>query len=57
MELSSKKIIVAGTGKSGIAAANLLGKMGSEVVLYNSDENTDFEEVSKQFEAGFEVED
>lgn len=56
MELGSKKIIVAGTGKSGIAAANLLGKIGSEVVLYNSDENTDFKEVSKQLEAGFEVE-
>ena len=56
MELEGKKIIVAGTGKSGIAAANLLGKIGSEVILYNSDEGTDFDAVSKELETGFEVE-
>ncbi len=55
MELSHMKFIVAGTGKSGIAAANLLGKIGSEVILYNSDENTDFDAVSKELEAEVSV--
>lgn len=32
----SQKVIVAGTGKSGIAAARLLLDMGGEVVLYDS---------------------
>ena len=50
------KVIVAGTGKSGIAATNLLGKIGSEVILYNSDENTNFDAVAKELETGFEVE-
>ena len=49
------KVIVAGTGKSGIASANLLAKIGSEVILYNSDENTDFDAVSKELEAGVSV--
>ncbi len=48
MDLKHGKFLVAGTGKSGIASANLLVKIGSEVILYNSDENTDFVEVSKQ---------
>ena len=48
MDLIHGKFLVAGTGKSGIASANLLVKIGSEVILYNSDENTDFVEVSKQ---------
>ncbi|MCR5429856.1 MAG: UDP-N-acetylmuramoyl-L-alanine--D-glutamate ligase [Eubacterium sp.] len=55
MDLHHKKFIVAGTGKSGIAAANLLGKIGSEVILYNSDENTDFDAVAKELETGVEV--
>lgn len=55
MDISQMKFIVAGTGKSGIAAANLLGKIGSEVILYNSDENTDFDKVSEQLEADVKV--
>lgn len=55
MDLNNKKIIVAGTGKSGIAAANLLGKIGTEVILYNSDENTDFDAVSNELESGVSV--
>lgn len=51
MELKHGKFLVAGTGKSGIASANLLVKIGSELILYNSDENTDFDEVSKQLES------
>ena len=51
MDLSHGKFFVAGTGKSGIASANLLVKIGSELILYNSDENTDFDEVSKQLES------
>ncbi len=55
MDLSHMKFIVAGTGKSGIAATNLLGKIGSEVILYNSDDNTDFDAVSKELEADIKV--
>ena len=51
MDLKQGKFLVAGTGKSGIASANLLIKFGSELILYNSDENTDFDEVSKQLES------
>ena len=41
----SQKVLVAGTGKSGIAAAKLLLAMGGEVVLYDGNEN--FEEDAK----------
>ncbi len=51
MDLMHKRFMVIGTGKSGIASTDLLVKIGSEVVLYNSDEQTDFDEVSKQLEA------
>ncbi len=56
MELSSQKVLVAGTGKSGIASTNLLGKIGSDVVLYNSDKNTDFDLVAKELDEGIGVE-
>ncbi len=55
MDLKHKRFLVAGTGKSGIAATNLLSKIGSEVILYNSDKNTDFDEVSKELEASAKV--
>ena len=39
--MSSQKVLVAGSGKSGIAAARLLLEMGGEVVLYDSNANLD----------------
>lgn len=46
----SQKVLVAGTGKSGIAAAKLLLAKGGEVVLYDGNEKLDAEAVKKQFE-------
>ena len=43
MELSKKKVLVFGTGKSGIGAAGLLLQKGASVVLYdgNQEKNAD----------------
>ena len=46
--MSSQKVLVAGSGKSGIAAARLLLQMGGEVVLYDS--NAGLNEVSLRAE-------
>ena len=35
MELKNKKVLVAGSGKSGIGAANLLKKVGAVVTIYD----------------------
>ena len=40
-----QKVIVAGTGVSGIAAAKLLLEIGGEVVLYDANEALDAEEL------------
>ena len=45
----SQKVIVAGTGKSGIAAARLLLDMGGEVVLYDSNAALDKGEIRGKF--------
>ena len=41
----SQKVLVAGTGISGIAAAKLLLSKGGEVVLYDGNEKLDPEEL------------
>lgn len=41
----SQKVLVAGTGLSGISAAKLLLDMGGEVVLYDSNPELDAEGV------------
>ena len=46
----SQKVIVAGTGKSGIAAARLLLDMGGEVVLYDSNPSLDKKEIRGKFQ-------
>ena len=45
----SRKVLVAGTGKSGIAAAKMVLQMGGEVLLYNSNADTDANEVRANF--------
>ena len=45
----SRKVFVAGTGKSGIAAAKMVLAMGGEVIIYNSNEDTDAAAVLKNF--------
>ena len=44
------KIFIAGTGKSGIAAARMVLKRGGEVILYNSDPEMDEYGVLEQFD-------
>lgn len=48
--MSSQKVLVAGTGISGIAAAKLLLAMGGEVVLYDGNEKLDEQELREKFE-------
>ncbi len=46
----SQKVLVAGTGLSGISAAKLLLDMGGEVVLYDSNPDLDPEELKHKFD-------
>lgn len=50
MELSSQKVIVAGTGISGIAAAKLLLALGGEVLLYDGNDKLSADEIRAKFE-------
>ncbi len=53
--MSSQKILVAGTGKSGIAATNLIIKMGGEVILYDDNHKLDPDKIYKQFESSSKI--
>lgn len=48
--MNSQKVLVAGSGKSGLAASGLLLKLGGEVVLYDSNAALDKEKLLAQFE-------
>lgn len=48
MRLEGKKVVVAGAGKSGIAAAKLLLATGSEVVVFDQNEACDAEKIRKE---------
>ena len=50
-----QKVLVAGTGISGIAAAKLLLAKGGEVVLYDGNENLSVDRIKKNFEEGAKV--
>ena len=41
MEFTEKKVLVFGTGISGVAAANLLENAGAEVILFDGNEKLD----------------
>lgn len=56
MELKNKKVLVAGSGKSGIAAADLLKKIGAKVTIYDGNQNLDREEILSGLENREEVE-
>ena len=45
MDLNKKKVLVVGGGKSGIAAAGLLTKMGADIILFDSKETVKPEEL------------
>ncbi|WP_294150863.1 UDP-N-acetylmuramoyl-L-alanine--D-glutamate ligase [uncultured Clostridium sp.] len=51
----SQKVLVAGTGISGIAAAKLLLAKGGEVVLYDGNEKLDAEKIKKNFDEDAKV--
>ncbi|MBS5064778.1 MAG: UDP-N-acetylmuramoyl-L-alanine--D-glutamate ligase [Hungatella hathewayi] len=51
----SQKVLVAGTGISGIAAARLLLDMGGEVVLYDGNTELDPDTLKSNFEEGASV--
>ena len=56
MEFDGKKVLVFGTGKSGIGAAKLLLQKGACVVLYDGNEEIDVEELKNQFSADAKLE-
>lgn len=45
----NQKILVAGSGKSGVAASRMILKMGKEVILYDSNDALDGDALSAQF--------
>ena len=45
MDLKEKKVLVFGSGKSGIGAADLLGAEGARPVIYDGNEKTDKEQI------------
>lgn len=51
----SQKVLVAGTGISGIAAAKLLFTMGGEVILYDGNESLDVDAIKENFDEGAKV--
>ena len=51
----SQKVLVAGTGISGIAAAKLLLKKGGEVVLYDGNANLDEKKLKENFDEDAKV--
>lgn len=48
MEINGKKVIVVGTGKSGIGSAVLLEKNGAMPIIYDGNDKTDIEAVKKE---------
>lgn len=55
MELEGKRVLVAGTGISGIGAANLLTEAGIETVLYDGNEALNKEEIKQRVKHPVEV--
>lgn len=57
MELKDKKVLVAGSGKSGISATDLLKKVGAKVTIYDGNERLEKDTVLEKLEnkTGVEV--
>ena len=51
----SQKVLVAGTGISGISAAKLLLAQGGEVILYDGNEKLSEEKLKAKFDEGAKV--
>ena len=56
MNIEGKKVLIVGTGKSGIAAAALLSQVGAVPVLFDENEGTDKREVEKKLPVGVRAE-
>ena len=52
MDLNKKNVLVVGGGKSGIAAAGLLTKMGAKIILFDSKESVKPEELQEKLPKG-----
>ncbi|BCN31553.1 UDP-N-acetylmuramoyl-L-alanine--D-glutamate ligase [Anaeromicropila herbilytica] len=52
MTLEERKVLVVGTGKSGIAATNLLEKVGAIVTLYDSNDKETVDNVKHKLQKG-----
>lgn len=48
MKLENKTILVAGSGKSGIGAVELLQKLGAEIILYDGNDKLELEEIKEK---------
>lgn len=55
MDLSGKKVIVVGTGISGIGAVKLLCEVGAAVVLYDGNDKLDEQEIRSRFPEGVDA--
>ncbi len=55
MDWKNKKVLVFGSGKSGIGAAGLLQKLGACPVIFDSNQGLDRQEVLKQLECPAEI--
>ncbi len=49
MRFNDKTFLVVGTGKSGISAVNLLTKMGADIIVQDSNDKLDKEEIRSNF--------
>ena len=52
MNLQGKRVLVFGTGKSGIGAADLLCETGAKVILFDGNEKTDKDAVLHKLSSG-----
>lgn len=52
MGMDKEKVLVLGTGKSGIASAKQILTLGGQVLLYDSNEKVDKEKILSQFKKG-----
>ena len=51
MELNNKKVMVVGTGISGIGAIDLLNKAGADCIIYDGNEKLSREDISRNLKA------
>ena len=50
MDWKTQKVLVAGSGKSGIGATDLLKKVGAEVIIYDGNDKLKEEDVLNKLE-------